>query len=124
MILHVDPSAPAAARLLADAALAFHISGATTGLAAGTVAMAARKGGRIHRLAGKVFFFAMLALSGLGAVVAPMIDDIGSAIGGALTFYLVITGWMAGRKPALKGGRLEIAGVILLAVAIVADLWL
>lgn len=118
MILHVAPTAPAAVRLLADAALALHISGGAAGLAAGTVAMIAPKGGRLHRLAGEIFFFAMLAMSGVGAVVAPMIDDLGSAFGGAIAFWLVITGWRAGRTQVVQGGAFEIAGVALLAIAI------
>ena len=124
MILHVDPSAPHAARLLADAALALHISGAATGLAAGTVATIARKGGRLHRLSGLTFVFAMLAMSGVGAVVAPMIGDLGSAFAGGITFYLVLTGWMAGHQAQVKGGRFEIAGVLLLGVAIAVVLGL
>jgi uncharacterized membrane protein len=119
MILHVATTAPFAVRALADTALAFHIGGATAGLAAGTVAMIAPKGGRLHRLSGNVFFFAMLAMSGIGAVVAPMMDDIGSAFGGAITFYLVFTGWRTVRQPVVTTGRLEIAGVALLAVAVV-----
>ncbi len=119
MILHVAPSAPFAVRALADAALAFHIAGGTAGLAAGTVAMVAKKGDRLHRLAGNVFFFAMLVMSGVGAVVAPLINDIGSAFGGAITFYLVITGWRAGRQERIKGGWFDAAGVALLAVAAV-----
>ena len=124
MILHVASTAPVAVRVLADAALAFHISGATVGLGAGTVAMVVRKCGRLHRLSGDVFIFAMLAMSGVGAVAAPMIDDVGSAIGGAMTFYLVITGWRAGRSTQVKGGRFETAGVALLAAAVAAMLWL
>lgn len=124
MILHVAQTAPFAVRALADSALAFHIAGGTAGLAAGTVAMIARKGGRLHRLAGNAFFFAMLAMSGIGAIVAPMIGDVGSAFGGAITFYLVVTGWRAGRQGEIKGGRLEIAGVAMLAVAIAVVLWL
>lgn len=124
MILHVAPTAPFALRILADAALGLHISGGATGLAAGTVAMIAPKGERLHRVAGYTFFFAMLTMAGVGAVVAPMIGDVGSAFGGATTFYLVLTGWLALRKPVVKGGPLEIAGVVLLAVAIAVVLTL
>ncbi|MBS0332994.1 MAG: hypothetical protein JSS35_09520, partial [Proteobacteria bacterium] len=120
MILHVAPTAPVAVRLLADIALAAHISGGTTGLAAGTVAMVARKGGRAHRLSGEVFFFSMLAMSGVGAIVAPMIGDVGSAFAGAITFYLVITGWRAGRASRIAGGSFEIVGVVLLGLAVAA----
>jgi uncharacterized membrane protein len=118
MILHVAATAPFAVRALSDLALGFHLGGATTGLAAGTVAMVAHKGGRLHRLSGNVFFFAMLAMSGVGAVVAPMIDDIGSAFAGAITFYLVLTGWLTARQPVVKAGPLQIAGVALLGVAV------
>lgn len=124
MILHVASTAPVAARLLADTALAFHIAGGTAGLAAGAVAMVAKKGGRLHRLAGEVFFFAMLAMSGVGAVVAPMIDDIGSAIAGAVTVYLVITGGRAGRSPVVTGGAFEVVAVTLLGGAIAFMLWM
>jgi hypothetical protein len=41
MILHVATTAPFAVRALADTAPAFHMGGATAGLAAGTVAMLA-----------------------------------------------------------------------------------
>ena len=119
MILHVDPSAPYAVRALADVVLGLHIGGAATGLAAGTVAMVAPKGGRLHRLSGLTFVFAMLAMSAVGAVVAPMINDVGSAFGGGITFYLVLTGWLAVRRPVVKGGALEIAGVGGLAIAMV-----
>lgn len=119
MILHVATTAPVAVRVLADALLGLHIGGAVTGLAAGCVAMIARKGERLHRLAGLTFVFAMLTMSGVGAVVAPMIDDVGSAFGGSIAFYLVLTGWMAGRTRQVKGGPFLIAGVALLAAAIV-----
>ncbi|MBS0362959.1 MAG: hypothetical protein JSR98_16395 [Proteobacteria bacterium] len=118
MILHVASTAPFAVRALADIALGLHLAGGTAGLASGTVAMAAKKGGRLHRLSGEVFFFAMLAMSGVGAVVAPMIGDLVSAFAGAITFYLVITGWRAGRVAQVKAGAFEIAGVVLLALAV------
>ncbi|THD61783.1 hypothetical protein [Phenylobacterium sp.] len=124
MILHVAATAPWALREIADAALAFHIGGAFAGLGAGTVALIARKGQRLHRLAGNVFLFAMLAMSVVGAVVAPMIGDVGSAFAGAITAYLVVTGWRAGRAGEVKGGRFEMAGVALLGVAVVAVLML
>jgi uncharacterized membrane protein len=124
MILHVDPSAPAVLRALADTVLGLHIGGAIVGLSAGTVAMVARKGERLHRLAGETFFFAMMTMAGIGAVVAPMIGDIGSAFGGGITFYLVLTGWLAGRHAEVKAGRVEIAGVALLAMAILVVLFL
>ena len=112
--LHVAADAPLLLRAAATGALYSHIGGALLGLAAGTAAMVARKGGRLHRLAGNVFFGAMLVMGGVGAVVAPMLQDFGSMFAGAITCYLVLTGWLAGRSAQVKGGPLEIAGVVVL----------
>jgi uncharacterized membrane protein len=117
--LQIASDAPILIRAAADAALYAHIGGASVGLAAGAVAMVARKGGRLHRAAGNVFFAAMLVMGGVGAIVAPMLQDYGSAFAGAITCYLVLTGWLAGRSAQVKGGPLEIAGVVVLACGMV-----
>jgi hypothetical protein len=117
--LQVASDAPILLRAAAGAALYSHIGGGVLGMAAGTAAMAAKKGGRLHRFSGNVFFAAMLAMGGIGAVVAPMLQDYGSAFGGAITCYLVLTGWLAGRSAQVKGGPLEIAGVLVLGCGMV-----
>jgi uncharacterized membrane protein len=117
--LQVASDAPILLRAAAGAALYSHIGGAILGLAAGTVAMVVKKGGSLHRLAGNVFFAAMLAMGGIGAIVAPMMQDFGSTFAGAITCYLVLTGWLAGRSAQVKGGPLEIAGVVLLGCGMV-----
>jgi uncharacterized membrane protein len=117
--LQVASDAPILLRAAAGAALYSHIGGAFLGLGAGAVAMVARKGGRLHRLSGNIFFAAMLAMGGVGAVVAPMLQDFGSAFAGAITCYLVLTGWLAGRSAQVKGGPLEIAGVVVLGCGMV-----
>ena len=94
-ILQLDPGAPPMLRAAAEAALVLHIGGASVALLAGPVALIARKGGRLHRLAGRVFFGSMLAMSGIGAVVAPMLGDPISGLAGAWTLYLTLTGWAA-----------------------------
>lgn len=114
--LQVAADAPILIRAAADAALYAHIGGGVLGLAAGAVAMVARKGARLHRAAGNVFFAAMLAMGGVGAIVAPMLQDYGSAFAGAMTCYLVLTGWLAGRTAQVRGGPLEVAGVVVLAL--------
>lgn len=50
-----------------DASLILHIASGFSALAAGTAAMVVKKGNKIHKAAGKIFFFAMLgvAFSGL-----------------------------------------------------------
>ena len=116
MHLQLGPETPILIRAAAGAALYSHIGGAVVGLGAGAVAMVAKKGGLIHRRAGDVFTVAMLVMAGVGAIVAPMIHQLSSSFGGAMTCYLVFTGWMAGRRREISGGPVEIAGVALLAV--------
>jgi uncharacterized membrane protein len=64
--------------------LIIHICGGSVGLLAGTLAMAVRKGGRWHRLAGQVFVGGMLCLGASGAVIASMRDEPPNIIAGLL----------------------------------------
>jgi uncharacterized membrane protein len=121
MILHLAPDTPLLIRALAGAALVTHIGGASLGIASGFVALVAAKGRRLHRVAGNVFFASMLAMSGVAAVVAPMLPDRVSGLMGAFTFYLTLTAWTVVRRPAASIGRVERgAGFAALAIAAVA----
>ena len=75
MILHVPAAAPWYLHAGAALLLTAHMGGGSLGMASGAVAMVARKGGRLHRRAGNVFFAAMLAMAGVGATVAPFLPD-------------------------------------------------
>jgi hypothetical protein len=117
MILHVDPQAPLLLRAGAEALLFAHIAGASTGLVAGPIALVAKKGGPLHRWSGNAFFAGMLAMSAVGATVAPFLDDRGSTMGGLLAFYLTFTGWTAAKRPPGTSGVLEIGGLLFAAAA-------
>lgn len=111
MILQLDPQAPALVKDAATAMLYAHVGGAFAGLVSGGAALFVRKGGGPHRLAGNLFFIAMLAMSGVGALVAPFLSE-GQApntMMGAFTFYLVSTGWAVVRRGPAQTGRFEIA---------------
>jgi uncharacterized membrane protein len=118
MILHIAPEAPWLIRAAAGAALVLHIGGASVGMASGAVAVLTRKGGRLHRLAGHVFFVSMLIMSAVAAVVAPMLPDRVSAIMGAFTFYLVATSWATVRRRPGETGRFERAALVYLLAVI------
>jgi len=121
MILHLDPSAPAWMGAAAEGLLALHIAGATAALVSGPLAMIAPKGGRFHRLSGNVFFVAMLTMTGIGMVVAPLLNDLFSSMGGAFGFYLTATGWAAVIRPPGRTGRFEpLALVFILGVGAAA----
>lgn len=52
-----------------------------------------RKGGRLHRRAGKIFLVTMLAMTTVALVIAVARDDRISITPAMLTFYLVASGW-------------------------------
>jgi len=110
LILHVDPHAP---RWVVDAATAIlflHIGGGSVGIVSGAVALLARKGERLHRVAGSAFFVSMLTMSAIGATVAPFLSDRVSSVAGVMTFYLVATAWMTVKRKEGTMGRFEIGG--------------
>lgn len=119
MIVHVSPDAPLLIRAMAGTALVLHIGGASLGMASGAVALFAPKGERLHRAAGNVFFVAMLTMSGVAAIVAPLFPDRISAVMGLFTFYLAATAWAVVRRPPGRVGRFE-AGAGLAALGIAA----
>jgi uncharacterized membrane protein len=90
-----------------------HVAAGAVGLASGAAAMIARKGGRLHRSAGQVFFGSMLVMGGLGAAIAATKPDRITTLAGTLTVYLVATGWMTARRPAGQAGRFETAALVL-----------
>jgi uncharacterized membrane protein len=92
--------------------LAVHVGAGMAGLLAGTVALAVRKGGRLHRRAGNVFFVAMLIMSAFAAWLAFLVSQRGNALGGMFTFYLVATGWATVRRRAGHVGRFEIVALV------------
>jgi len=103
-------------RSLTLLAFVLHIGGGAIGLASGTVAAIAHKGGALHRRAGVVFVGSMLVMSVLAiylAVVEP--DQLTNVFIGALAIYLVSTGWESVRgRPGATGLFEKIALVVAL----------
>lgn len=119
MILQVAPDAPVWIRAGASAVLYLHIGGGFASLASGAVAILVRKGERLHRAAGNVFFASMLLVAVIGGVVAPFLPQRIASIAGGLSFYLVVSAWLTVRRPEGRIGRLEVIAA-LLAVAVAA----
>jgi hypothetical protein len=78
--------------------LVLHVSGGTIGILSGTVAMIASKGGRVHRAAGNLFTIAMLTLATSGLCLAILKSQRGNIVASIVTFYLIGTAWLAGRR--------------------------
>jgi hypothetical protein len=90
-----------------------HIVAGSLGLVSGFVALYAVKGARLHRKSGRVFFYAMLTMCGLGLSIAVVRNrapavNIPAAL---LTGYLVITGLTTVRRPAASPRWLDVGGM-------------
>lgn len=100
----------------------FHVCAAMTGIIAGFLSMFLKKGSDRHRLAGNVFVVAMLVMSVSAVIVAGFIRlDVSNVLAGLLMFYLVTTGWLAGRRREQKSGALDVAAFLLIAGVAVGD---
>jgi uncharacterized membrane protein len=113
MILHLPPGSSSLARMAAEALLITHIGAGALGIGSGAVALVTRKGDRLHRRSGTVFFVAMLTMAAIGGIVSPFLPQRGNIGPAILTFYLTATGWMTVRREGGRVGRFEIAGLIL-----------
>ena len=89
-----------------------HIAAGLVAILAGTVAVAARKGGRWHVVAGTCFFAAMLVLGVTASILEPTRKPPGSPISGVLVLYFVTTSWMTARRRDGKTGKFEIVACV------------
>ena len=112
--LQVATDAPAWAHVGAAALLYLHIGGGAVGILSGAVAIAARKGARLHRTAGTVFFIAMAICYAVGAGVAPFLDEgqRTNFVAGIMALYLLLSGWSAVRRPQVTAGPFKMLGLV------------
>jgi len=82
-------------------------------MVSGAVALLSRKGERLHRIAGTLFFLSMLMMSAIAASVAPFLTDgqRPNTVAGIMTFYLVATAWATVRFPEGSVGRFDLAAL-------------
>jgi hypothetical protein len=101
-----------------------HIAGGMFALLAGVVAVAARKGGRVHVAAGIAFAVSMLVLGVSASILGPFASPPQSPVGGIMVCYFVATGWLAARRRSARPGTFEkiaCAGVLLMAALVIVD---
>ncbi|ANP47991.1 hypothetical protein [Candidatus Viadribacter manganicus] len=112
--LQARPGDPAWMHLGADALLWAHIAGGAIGMITGVVALAVRKGQRVHRAAGSVFFLAMFVAYAIGAGVAPFLEtgQRPNFVAGIMALYLLVSGAAAARRRDVKAGAPEVIGLI------------
>jgi Predicted membrane protein (DUF2306) len=88
--------------------MAIHIGAGLLALPSGTVAVIARKGGRLHARAGTLFFASMLVLGVTAAMLEPFRTPPGSPIAGLFVCYFAATSWVAARRRDGTTGWFEI----------------
>lgn len=87
-----------------------HILGGAIAMAAGLVAVCARKGGRLHRSAGDVFVVAMVVMAVFAAVLGVLRPgQVINVFIAAFTLYLVATAWLTARRRETAAGTPRIA---------------
>lgn len=97
----------------ADFILYTHIIGGGLGLLAGLVASFSKKGMLTHRRAGKIFLASMLACYGIGAVVAPFLEE-GQRVNfvaAILALYLLISGIQAVKLKSYIASQFNVVGL-------------
>ncbi|CAN1549566.1 hypothetical protein MCEMIH16_02113 [Caulobacteraceae bacterium] len=112
--LEAGPGDPVWMHLGANALLWAHIAGGAVGMVTGVIALAVRKGQRVHRAAGSVFFVAMFVAYAIGAGVAPFLDtgQRPNFVAGIMALYLLISGAMAARRRDARAGAPEVIGLL------------
>ena len=87
-------------------ALILHISAGSLGILSGAAALSVRKGERLHRAFGNVFFVSMLAMSAFATYLS-VLRQPGTIVGSIFTFYLVATAWATVKRKEASVGLFE-----------------
>lgn len=90
----------------------FHVGAGALGIVAGAAALIARKGERVHRGAGTVFFAAMLTTALSAVVLALLKDELTNAIAGALTTYFITTSWLTVKRAERTADWIEVVAML------------
>lgn len=80
-----------------------HIVGGALALLAGALALAVRKGARLHHVAGWCFVTGMLLMALPGGVLAHLEAKPFDVLSSGMVTYMVLTGWYSIRQPPLVG---------------------
>jgi uncharacterized membrane protein len=100
-----------------------HIAAGIAAVLLGAVAVAVRKGGRVHVKAGTWFVVAMLVLGVTAAILEPFRPVPGSPINGVLPCYFVATSWAAVHRRDGTTGTFEIIACAAVLVLAALLLW-
>jgi uncharacterized membrane protein len=123
MILQATLGSPWWIHALAAFGLFLHVGAGIVGILSGTAAIAFRKGGQLHRIAGEVFVVAMLTMGAVGASMAVFLSQWSNVMGGSFTFYLIGSAWATVRRKDGGAGGFETAAMLAAVGTVLAALW-
>jgi uncharacterized membrane protein len=120
--LEPDAAAPLWIHLGAGLLLIGHVGGGLLGMVAGVVAVAAPKGARVHRAAGRLFLWSMGVAYLVGAGVAPFLQEgqRPNFIAAVLALYLLLTGIAAARRRAFAARAGDVMGLVVPMATLIA----
>jgi hypothetical protein len=100
--------------------LLVHIAAGAVAIVTGYAALAAAKGGRLHRRIGVLFVYAMVVMALFAAWLGTSGGDLGNTLGALLTLYLVVTALTTVRPRTAVTRRVELVGMLVaLAIGVV-----
>lgn len=114
-----------------SAFLIFHIVGGTTSLVSGFVAMLTQKGGKTHRLAGKVYFGGMTGVFIGAVVVAIAHQNYFLLMVGFFSYYMTVRGYRilslkklnAGQKAEILDWIITILSGVFILILLIWGVW-
>jgi hypothetical protein len=93
---------------------ALHITGGFIALVSGGVALLVRKGGPVHRAAGRIFLFSMIVTSVLAIYLAIAVpNQLVNAFIGTFVLYLIGSAWLTVHRKAEVSGLPEKVGLVI-----------
>jgi hypothetical protein len=99
-----------------------HVSAGSIALFSGVVAVFVRKGARLHRAFGTVFFVSMLIMAATASYVAFLVHRQSMIVAGILTLYLVATAWTTVRRKEPSVGLFDYGALAAVLGCVVAYL--
>ena len=104
--------------------MGIHVASGIAAIVAGFAAVAVRKGGKVHGLAGTGFAIAMLVLGVTASILEPFRTPTpGSPLVGVSVCYFVLTSWMTVRRRDGVTGWFEIAACAVALALAAATAW-
>jgi len=97
--------------------LCLHIISGFLALCSGLTAIVSKKGGKVHRFSGKIFFFAMLGVCFTSVYISITKNNQFLLVIGIFSFYLNYFGFMAVKDKSLKPKPLDWFVLLVTAVA-------